>query len=519
MEKIQVHNPSNKAFLYEVTPADDAKITAVFQRAREVQKQIAAMTVEERVQEVIKISDYLIQNREAIIDRVVSETGKTRFEALSNELFEICSGIDYFRNAAPKILKDQKAPTPLLLLGKKSKIVFEPLGVILVIAPWNYPLVQCFTPSLLAFLAGNAVVFKPSEITPLQGLYEEIMQGAEFMTNAIQIVYGGKDVGAQLIEQRPDKIHFTGSSRAGKQVMAAAAPHLIPVELELGGKDAAIVFADVELEKTANGIVWSAFTNAGQSCTSIERCFVQDTIYDEFVEQVVSLTQKLRLSSPENGEAEPGTCDMGCMTAEFQLNVVESQLQEALEMGAKILCGGERQPGSLYFPPTVVVDVTSDMKLFSEETFGPVLPIMRFETEAGVIAKANDTPYGLGASVWSKDLVKAERVARALQVGNVAINNHMLTEANPALPFGGVKESGYGRFKGDWGLHAFSNVKSIMIGPNNKQIESHWYPFTAAKYETFGPLITAFFRRPRNWIGFLKAALTFDGLGNKEKIQ
>ncbi|MFQ5420281.1 MAG: aldehyde dehydrogenase family protein, partial [Anaerolineae bacterium] len=388
-----------------------------------------------------------------------------------------------------------------------------------VIAPWNYPLVQCFTPSLLAFLAGNAVVFKPSEVTPLQGLYEEIMQEAGFMADAIQIVYGGKDVGAQLIEQRPNKIHFTGSSRAGKQVMAAAAPHLIPVELELGGKDAAIVFADVNLEKTANGIVWSAFTNAGQSCTSIERCFVQEGIYDAFVQQVVSLAQKLRLSTPQRNSTAPDECDVGCMTAEFQLKIVEAHVQEAVEMGATVHCGGERLPGSLHFPPTVVTGVTPEMKLGSEETFGPVLPIMKFRTEAEVIAEANRSPYGLGASVWSRDLARAERVARALQVGNVAINNHMLTEANPALPFGGVKESGFGRYKGEWGLLAFSNIKSMMIGPNNQQIESHWYPFTPTKYETFGRLMRAFFKRPRNWAGFLKAGLTFDGLGGKEKIQ
>ncbi|MCA9970607.1 MAG: aldehyde dehydrogenase family protein, partial [Anaerolineales bacterium] len=311
MATIAVHNPRTGQFLYEVEEAGDEAVTAVFQRARAVQPQIAALSVEERAREIVKISDYLVAHREAIIDRLVAETGKTRFEALSNELFEVCGGIDYFRDAAPKILADRKAPTPLVLLGKKSKIVFEPLGTVLVIAPWNYPLVQCFTPSLQAFLAGNAVVFKPSEVTPLRGLYEEIMSGAGFMPDAIQIVYGGKEVGARLIQQRPDKIHFTGSTRAGRQVMAAAAEHLIPVELELGGKDAAIVFADVDVVKAANGIAWAAFTNAGQACTAVERCFVEEPIYEQFVAEAVKIAQNLRVATVKQDGRMPDTCDMG----------------------------------------------------------------------------------------------------------------------------------------------------------------------------------------------------------------
>lgn len=519
MSSIQITNPHSGQLLYEMKEADEGEITAVFQRAQSVQPQIAALSVKQRAQEIVKISDYLVQNREAIIDRIVSETGKTRFEALSNEIFEICGGIDYFRDAAPKILRDHKAPTPLLFMGKKSKYIFEPLGTILIIAPWNYPLVQCFTPSLQAFLAGNAVIFKPSEITPLEGLYEDILTDSGFLPDAIQIVYGGKDVGARLIEHKPDKIHFTGSSRAGRQIMAAAAPHLIPVELELGGKDPAIIFEDVHIEKTANGVVWSAFTNAGQACTSIERCYVHQSIYDEFVQEVVRLAQKLRVADPERDGRLPDPYDMGCMTADFQVNIVEAQLKEAVAQGANVLCGGQRLGESLIFPPTVVVDVTPQMALFSEETFGPVLPILPFSSEREVIAQANDSPFGLGASVWSKDLERAERVARALKVGNVALNNHMLTEANPALPYGGVKESGFGRYKGDWGLIGFSNVKSIMSGPNNDHIESHWYPYTATKYGLFGKLMESFFRRPRRWIGFLRSGLKFDSLGNKEKIE
>jgi acyl-CoA reductase-like NAD-dependent aldehyde dehydrogenase len=197
---------------------------------------------------------------------------------------------------------------------------------------------------------------------------------------------------------------------------------------------------------------------------------------------------------------------------------VEAQLREAVEKGAKIHCGGETLPGTNIIPPAVMTNVTGDMKLISEETFGPVLPLIKFSTEEEVIAMANDSEYGLSASVWTKDIKRADRVASALKVGNVAINNHMLTEANPALPFGGVKNSGFGRYKGDYGLLTFSNVKSIISGPNNKVIEPHWYPFTEDKFETFPKLMKAFFSRPRKWIQFALVGMKLDSMGNKEKI-
>ncbi len=514
--KINVINPLTKESLYDIEPIKEKELEDVYDKARAIQKKIASLSVKDRVREIVKISDYLIEHHKTICDRVVSETGKTAFEALSNELFGICDTIDYYRDQAEKILKPQKVHTSMVLMGKKSRIEFDPMGTVLIIAPWNYPLIQCFVPSILAFLAGNAVVYKPSEITPLKGLYEEILDGARFMKDAIQIVYGDKATGAALIEQHPDKIHFTGSTRAGKQIMAAASKNLIPVDLELGGKDPAIVFEDVNVEKTANGLVWAAFTNAGQSCTSIERCYVHESIFDEMTEKVVAITKKLRLANPDCEDCE---ADVGCMTAEFQLKKVEEQLKDALGRGAKVHCGGTKVEGSLIIPPTVVTDVTNDMDLITEETFGPILPLIKFSTEEEVIEMANDSEYGLSASVWSKDLKRADRVTASLKVGNVSINNHMLTEGNPALPFGGIKNSGFGRYKGDFGLHTFSNVKSIISGPNNKIIEPHWYPFTKPKSDTFPELMRAFFTRPRKWIKFALVGLKLDPMGDKEKIK
>lgn len=514
--KINVVNPLTKEELYTIESAKEEGLQKVFDTAKNAQQKIAALSIQDRVKEVVKISDYLIEHYKSICERVVSETGKTAFEALSNELFGICDMIDYYRDQAVKILKPQKVHTSLVLMGKKSRIEFDPMGTVLIIAPWNYPLIQCFVPSILAFLAGNAVVYKPSEITPMKGLYEEILDGAGFMKDAIQIVYGGKETGAALIEQKPDKIHFTGSTRAGKQIMAAAANHLIPVDLELGGKDPAIVFEDVDIEKTANGLVWAAFTNAGQSCTSIERCYVHENIFDKMTKTIVAITNKLRVV---NHECEDCEADVGCMTADFQLKKVEDQLKDATAKGAKIHCGGTTVAGTQIIPPTVLTNVTGDMEIIKEETFGPILPIVKFSTEEEVIKMANDSEYGLSASVWSKDLKRADRVTAALKVGNVSINNHMLTEGNPALPFGGIKNSGFGRYKGDMGLHTFCNVKSIISGPNNKVIEPHWYPFTKPKSDTFPELMHAFFTRPRKWIKFALIGLKLDPMGNKEKIK
>lgn len=519
MNNLKINNPTSGQLLYELAQADAAQVEQAYRQARRVQPGIAALTVEQRVGEVVKISDYLLAHQEEVLERLVLETGKTRFDALSTELFEVLDLIDTYRDAAPRLLADRPAHTPLVLMGKKSKVVFDPLGVVLVIVPWNYPLYQGLAPPLLAFLAGNAVILKPSENTPLQGLLEGILEGAGFFPGAIQVLYGGREVGGMLVEGRPDKVHFTGSARGGRDVLSAAARHLIPVDLELGGKDPAIVFADVNIEKTANGVAWAAFTHAGQSCTSIERCFVQEGIYDAFVGELLRIVDKLRPSGSLEDSLQAGASDIGCLTVEFQARKIEEQLQDAVEKGARVLTGGQRKPGSLCFPPTVVVDVTSEMLLWNEETFGPLLPLMKFASEDEVVQKANDTPYGLSASVWTKDLRRAERVARALQVGNVSINNHMLTEGNAALPFGGVKGSGFGRYKGEWGLHTFSNIKAIMLGPNDAAIEPHWYPQSEAKYQLFKRLEAALFRRPRNWLGFLSAGLALTSQGNKEKIR
>lgn len=511
MSGLTVTNPLSGAPLYSLDEPGPEALAQIWAQARAAQTQMPALRA--RVAAVARLQHLIAERQEAIVDRIVAETGKSRFDALSSEIFGSLDACEYLARQAPKQLADEKIHTPLALLGKKSRLWHEPLGTVLVIAPWNYPFYQLLVPALSAFLAGNAVLLKPSELTPLKGLLEELLRAAGFPQHALQLVYGGKATGQALVEAGPDLIFFTGSVASGQKIMQAAAQKLTPVILELGGKDPMLVFEDVNLERTVNGALWGGLTTAGQSCTSVERLYVHQNIYPAFVAQLQAKMGQLRSVATHGEPAE-----IGNMTAPFQLQTIESQLAEAVQAGARILCGGAREAGSLYFPPTLVVDVNHSMALMREETFGPVLAVMPFADEAEAIALANDSPYGLSASVWSADLQRAERVARQLRVGNVSINNVMLTEANPALPFGGRKASGFGSYKGPRPLESFCSRKAVLIDSQSGKIEANWYPYTHARYQLFSQLVQSLFSARHSLLKMVSTGLRLESQAQKEKL-
>ncbi len=484
----------------------------IFRRATHAQPQIRALSLGGRLNFLSRLKSLILEKRESIIDRIQAETRKSRSDALMSEIFSTVEHLDFLLKRSEKYLSDRKVHTPLALMGKQSQVWFEPLGTILVISPWNYPFFQAVVPCTLSFVCGNATVYKPSEHTPLKDLMESLFKDAGLQEDWIQVVYGDGTLGRSLIDQKPDKIFFTGSTQTGKAIMAQASQYLIPVELELGGKDPMIVFEDVTLERAVSGAIWGGLTNCGQSCTSVERIFVHSKVYAEFVAEC-----KKQLAHLTQGVDSDGSKDMGEMTASFQVETVRKQLLAAQSANAKITSFGTSD-SKFKIAPTLV-EIPKDQiqsPLFTEETFGPVLAMTSFETEAEVVEKANQSEYGLSASVWSKDLERAKRVARALKVGNVSINNVMLTEGNSALPFGGVKGSGMGRFRGEFGFYSFSNIKAILIDKDSKKQEANWYPFTAAKYALFTKMMLALFSRgPIALLSFVLSGMGLEALSQK----
>lgn len=486
---LRVTNPRTGELLYTLPEASTAEVDAAYARAREAYAVLRKMSVSERLAEVAKLRRYVVKHREHICERIVSETGKTPTEAMLTEVFPSLDLIQHYEKTAEKTLAVEKQPTPLILMGKKSKVYYEPIGPVLVISPWNYPFNLSFCPIVTALVAGNPVIFKPSEYTPLQGLLEEIFERSGFLKNAVQVIYGGREVGQHCIDGQPAKVFFTGSENAGKAIMAHCARYLIPVELELGGKDPLIVFDDANLRRVANGALWGAFTNSGQTCTSVERIYVQEGVYNEFLAIFKEEIERIKTPLQQTATCDPRDMDMGCMTAPFQVRKVEEQIEDAVAKGARIEIGGSRPEGTQCIPPTVVSGVTPDMKIYYEESFGPVVTIAPFKTEDEAIKLANDSPYGLSASVWSDDLDRADRVAREIVTGNVSINNVLATQGNAALPFGGTKASGMGRYKGTHGLYSFCNIKAIMVDRNSGRYEPIWYPYTTGKYNLFSKLV------------------------------
>ncbi|PRX39692.1 acyl-CoA reductase-like NAD-dependent aldehyde dehydrogenase [Planifilum fimeticola] len=483
MGVIEMIDPATGERLGELEETSPEAIERAMVHARKAFRRWGNLPLSERMDHISRLRRYIVEHADELAATVVKDTGKVHLEALMTEILLTVDFIKYYEKRAASILKPKKVPTPITLIGRRSWVEYRPMGVVAVISPWNYPFQLAMIPAISALVVGNAVLIKPSEVSPLTGLLiEKVFRKVGFPEDVVQVIHGGKEVGERLIQARPDKIFFTGSVASGKKVMAAAAEHLIPVDLELGGKDPMIVFADADLRRAANAAVWGAFTNAGQTCMAVERLYVESSVYETFVQMVKERTEALRLAEEES--------DVGSMTFPRQLDIVEEHLADAKEKGAKILCGGRRTgTDGLHFEPTVLVDVDHSMRIMSEETFGPVLPIMPFDTEQEAIRLANDTPYGLNSSIWTKNRKKARRVAARIEAGNVCINDVMINMVNPGLPYGGVKWSGIGRYHGPEGLLSFCHRVSLISHPGRKKREINWYPYSQRQTDAIRYLI------------------------------
>lgn len=486
---------------------------AAFTRAREAFKALEHIGLAQRIKELGKLREAILAKRETIVGSLMQECGKTRTDA-NIEILGTVDWLKWLEDHAGKLLADEKVPTPITLMGKKSRIIHEPLGPVLIIAPWNYPFHIGITQIFTAFACGNTVVYKPSEITPMEGIYEEILSASPLIRQSVEVAYGPGALGSALIDQGPEKIFFTGSTRTGKAISRQAADYLIPVDLELGGKDPMIVFESASIKRAVAAAIWGAFTHNGQSCSAVERLYVQDSIYDEFVNALKAETEKLVQKLDDDGDA-----DLGRLTVDFQFKIVRDHIEDAITKGAEVLIGGKIiDADKLLHQPTILLNVTTDMKAVTEETFGPVLPVIEFHTEEEAIQLANDSEFGLQGSVFTGDKAQGERVARQLEVGGVSINNVNMVEGNPWLSFGGRKQTGSGRARGVEGLMAFTRSKHILADPNSDAIEANWYPYTQAKYAQLLKFMSALFvRSPLRLLKVAMAGLPLEKISQKPR--
>ncbi|MDH5581163.1 MAG: aldehyde dehydrogenase family protein [Bdellovibrionales bacterium] len=476
------------------------EVELVRERARQAEKEIKLISLNDRLHIIKNLKKVLYDKRYKILEVIQKESFKSSTDILTSEIYGPIDFLGFVLKNAKKSLRDQKVPTPIALMGKKSFIYYEPLGTALSIVPWNYPLFNPIIHAATSFVCGNATIIKPSEVTPMKGLIEEILSEAGFSNNWVQIVYGDGLVGKALIDTYPDKIFFVGSVETGKKVMAQASKNLIPVELELGGKDPMIVFEDANIHRATSGALWGGLTASGQSCTSVERLMVHESIYESFKKSLIKKAAEIQVGDGANPDFE-----IGPMVTDFQTKIVREHLEDALNKGATLLTGNDWDRTSRFIPPLILEGVTRDMIVYSEETFGPIIPIYKFSTEKEALEMANDSDYGLSASIWSEDIEKCKRVARNIKTGNISINNVMLTEGNANLPFGGCKLSGFGRFKGLVGFHSFTMSKSVLIDKNSNLIESHWYPYDNEKHNLFKKMISSLYSG--NIWGIIKALI------------
>jgi succinate-semialdehyde dehydrogenase/glutarate-semialdehyde dehydrogenase len=474
------------------TPLTNTRdVAAAVARARAAQPAWARLSYRERARVVLRAREIVLDQLEEIAKLISRETGKPVTEAIAMEIVPTLDLMHYFAENTKSILKRKRIGLGQYnFMARSSYVVYKPLGVVGIISPWNFPWATPLDEVVMALMAGNAVVVKPSELTPFSALkIADVFKQAQLPDGLLQIVTGDGSTGAALVEAGVNKIMFTGSVNTGKRVAEAAAKNLTPVVLELGGKDPMVVFEDANLENAARAAVWGAFCNSGQACASIERCYVHESIAEKFVDLVVKETGLLKQDKPSTGDI-----DVGAMTNERQLKIVEDHVSDAIEHGGEVRAGGHRldEQRGWFHEPTVVTGVDHSMKLMRDETFGPVLPIMTFKTDEEAVRLANDSIYGLTASVFTGSVDRGKRIAEQIDAGTVMVNEVVYTHAVAQTPWGGVKQSGYGRTHGSFGLLELVSAQHIHVNAMPGLADVWWFPYSKRAGELFRDMARRF---------------------------
>jgi len=478
--RLAISNPATLQPVGEIEVQNADDVNTALEAARKAQPAWAALSFDERARVIRRALAVVLERQDEFVEIVLSETGKTRSEALMMEIYATCDVMNHYAKNAAKILKtEKKRAHGLMGLMKQVRIAYRPLGVVGVISPWNGPLILAMNPTVQALMAGNAVVLKPSEVTPFSGqIPREIFQQAGLPDGLLQVLVGDGETGAALTAADVDKISFTGSVATGRKVAVACAERLIPCTLELGGKDAMIVCEDANLDNAAGGAVAGAFMNTGQYCCGTERVYAVDPVVDDFTEKVVERVAQLR-------QGAEGEFDVGAIFWPQQLAIIEEHMADAVEKGAKVLCGGRRNPNldGLFYEPTVLTNVSHDMRIMTEETFGPVLPIMGVRDEEHAIQLANDSEYGLSGNVWTRDKQHGFEIAQRIITGSVCVNDMSVTYGVQEAPFGGRKNSGVGQVNGAVGLRSYCHAEPVIIDRFGGKQVATMYPHSLKRDE------------------------------------